>query len=266
MYQRHSASSAGSTEMQGQQQHHQQQQQQSYPFKRPTPSVTMDRRSSSSSQINNNDISNISFSSLPDVDQNYYSKNDSNNNNNNDEDDKDDDYDYDDNKYNKRSGHSYTFNSNKAFFFWRILPCLILLTAPWIPCHFVRRNVKSKKAEIETIIREQKGLVVLLDETTLRIKKLKSDIEMISKDNELSYQELRRSGKRPEDLAAGSGGKGTTEAGTGTATDMESTEYEEMEEQEEVLVQRIDALEKSIQKSAAARLNDRYVFNLYYYC
>ena len=270
MYQRHSASSTGSTEMQGQQ-HQQQQQQQSYPFKRPTPSVTMDRRSSSSSQINNNDISNISFSSLPDVDQNYYSKNDSNsnNNNNNDEDDKDDDYDYDDNKYNKRSGHSYTFNSNKAFFFWRILPCLILLTAPWIPCHFVRRNVKSKKAEIETIIREQKGLVVLLDETTLRIKKLKSDIEMISKDNELSYQELRRSGKRPEDLAAGSGGKGketTTEAGTGTATDMESTEYEEMEEQEEVLVQRIDALEKSIQKSAAARLNDRYVFNLYYYC
>ena len=264
MYQRHSASSTGSTEMQGQQ-HQQQQQQQSYPFKRPTPSVTMDRRSSSSSQINNNDISNISFSSLPDVDQNYYSKNDSNSNNN-DDDDKDDDYDYDDNKYNKRSGHSYTFNINKAFFFWRILPCLILLTAPWIPCHFVRRNVKSKKAEIETIIREQKGLVVLLDETTLRIKKLKSDIEMISKDNELSYQELRRSGKRPEDLAAGSGGKGTTEAGTGTATDMESTEYEEMEEQEEVLVQRIDALEKSIQKSAAARLNDRYVFNLYYYC
>ena len=265
MYQRHSASSTGSTEMQGQQQHQQQHQQQSYPFKRPTPSVTMDRRSSSSSQINNNDISNISFSSLPDVDQNYYSKNDSNSNNN-DDDDKDDDYDYDDNKYNKRSGYSYTFNGSKAFFFWRILPCLILLTAPWIPCHFVRRNVKSKKAEIETIIREQKGLVVLLDETTLRIKKLKSDIEMISKDNELSYQELRRSGKRPEDLAAGSGGKGTTEAGTGTATDMESTEYEEMEEQEEILVQRIDALEKSIQKSAAARLNDRYVFNLYYYC
>jgi hypothetical protein len=267
MYQRHSASSTGSTEMQGQQH---QQQQQSYPFKRPTPTVTMDRRSSSSSQINNNDKSNISFSSLPDVDQNYHNKNDSNNNNNNNDDEDDDyDYDYDDNKYNKRSGRSNTFISNKTFFFWRILPCLILVTAPWIPCHFVRRNVKSKKAEIETIIREQKGLVLLLDETTLKIKKLKSDIEMVSKDNELSYQELRRSGKRPEDLAAGSGGEGkgtTTEEGTGTVTDMESTEYEEMEEQEEVLVQRIDALEKSIQKSAMARLNDRYVFNLYYYC
>ncbi|MGK3762513.1 MAG: hypothetical protein ACI8RD_014831 [Bacillariaceae sp.] len=111
-------------------------------------------------------------------------------------------------------------------------------------------------------------MVILLDDTTLKIKKLKSDIEMISKDNELSYQELRRSGKRPEDLTAGAGeGKETsTEAetgtgtGTGTATDMESTEYEEMEEQEEVLVQRIDTLEKSIQKSAIARLNDRYVF------
>jgi len=251
--------------MQGQQHP---QQQQSYPFKRPTPTVTMDRRSSSSSHINinnnNNDISNISFSSLPDVDQNYYNKNDSNNKN----DDEYDDYDYDDNKYNKRSGRSNTFISNKTFFFWRILPCLILVTAPWIPCHFVRRNVKSKKVEVETIIREQKGLVILLDDTTLKIKKLKSDIEMISKDNELSYQELRRSGKRPEDLTAGAGeGKETsTEAetgtgtGTGTATDMESTEYEEMEEQEEVLVQRIDTLEKSIQKSAIARLNDRYVF------
>jgi hypothetical protein len=267
MYQRHSASSTGSTEMQGQQHP---QQQQSYPFKRPTPTVTMDRRSSSSSHINinnnNNDISNISFSSLPDVDQNYYNKNDSNNKN----DDEYDDYDYDDNKYNKRSGRSNTFISNKTFFFWRILPCLILVTAPWIPCHFVRSNVKSKKVEVETIIREQKGLVILLDDTTLKIKKLKSDIEMISKDNELSYQELRRSGKRPEDLTAGAGeGKETsTEAetgtgtgtGTGTATDMESTEYEEMEEQEEVLVQRIDTLEKSIQKSAIARLNDRYVF------
>mmetsp|Transcript_24614 Transcript_24614/g.28128 ORF Transcript_24614/g.28128 Transcript_24614/m.28128 type:complete len:139 (+) Transcript_24614:368-784(+) len=84
---------------------------------------------------------------------------------------------------------------------------------------------------------------------------------MITNDNELSYQEIRRNGNTPEILAASVEGeeeKIDTGAAAGAASDMEGEEYEKREAEEEVLVQRIDALEKSIQKSAQKRLNERY--------
>jgi len=135
------------------------------------------------------------------------------------------------------------------------------VTIPWIPCCFVRKNVQSKKVEILTIIGEQKKLVTGLDETTAKIKEVKLDLEMITNDNELSYQEIRRNGNTPEILAASVEGeeeKIDTGAAAVSASDMEGEEYEKREEEEEVLVQRIDTLEKSIQKSAQKRLNERY--------
>jgi len=253
MYHRHSTSSTGSTEIPSRHKN----KQQSYSFKRPSPTLIVDRRSSSSSQIDENNVSNISFSSFPDADENFYNKNDSTIN----------DYNYNNNEYNdyddkyyKRSGNN-SYISNKAFFFRRILSFLILVTIPWIPCCFVRKHVQSKKVEILTTIGEQKKLVTGLDETTAKIKEVKLDLEMITNDNELSYQEIRRNGNTPEILAASVEGeeeKIDTGAAAGAASDMEGEEYEKREAEEEVLVQRIDALEKSIQKSAQKRLNERY--------
>ena len=133
------------------------------------------------------------------------------------------------------------------------------MTLPWIPNQFVRNQVHSKRLAIETIILEQKDLVESLDETTENIKELKRDIEILNKDNELSFQELRRYGKNPSNLAAGDNIGGTDDNNNNeVTTDMESEEYAILEEEEEVLVQRIDTLEKSIQKSAMKRLGDRY--------
>ena len=133
------------------------------------------------------------------------------------------------------------------------------MTIPWIPCHYVRRQVKSKKGAIETIIREQKDLVANLDETTASIKELKHDIEMITKDNELSFQEIRRNVKNPGNLADDNIAVGTRADGVPTAN-IESDEYAKLEEEEEIIVQRIDSLEKSIQKSAEKRISERHVF------
>ena len=158
-----------------------------------------------------------------------------------------------DNKYQKRS-NKYGSMPLQSFLVWRILPCLLLVLIPWVPNQFVRNQVKSKKLSIDTIIQEQKDLVKSLDETTENIKELKHEVENLYKDNDLSYQELRHHGKTPENIAAGD--KLVTEGSS--VTDMESEEYAKMEELEEVLVNRIDRLEKTIRKDAAKRLGDRY--------
>lgn len=246
MYQRHTTSSNGGAQPQ--------QNQQQYQFQRARslgtrPQSQLHRRSSydgsnnntNSNQFNNN-IGNSSYSSLPDTNKNsnpFHS-------------DTDGSSDYGD-KYNKTRNRIGSM-SVQAFLMWRILPCLVLILLPWIPNQFVRNQIRAKKAEIETIIQDQTDLVERLDKTHEKIKELKLEVENLHKDNELSYQELKFNGKTPENLAAGD--KEAT--GGSSITDMESEEYAKMEEEEETLVNRIDRLEKTIQKNAVKRLGDRY--------
>lgn len=96
-------------------------------------------------------------------------------------------------------------------------------------------------------------MVKKLDETTEKIKNLKIEVDQLHKDNELSYQELKQNGKTPENLAAGDESVTTTSS----ITDMESDEYAKLEEEEEILMKRIDRLEKGIQKAAVKRLNEK---------
>tara|TARA_B110001450_G_C17556197_1_gene454755 strand:+ start:184 stop:717 length:534 start_codon:yes stop_codon:yes gene_type:complete len=120
--------------------------------------------------------------------------------------------------------------------------------------------------QIEAIINEQKKLVTNLDETTAKVKELKLDIEMITKDNELSYQELRRN----SNYNTKNNGKNTKENLAASMEDIEeedddnssNKEYEKIEEEEEILVQRIDSLEESIQRAAQKRINKRYVISI----
>lgn len=84
-------------------------------------------------------------------------------------------------------------------------------------------------------------MVEKLDETTANIKELRKEIEILSKDNELSFQEIHRSGRE-------------------IAIDMESEQYAEIEKEEEALVTRIQKLERAIQRSTEKRLNERCVY------
>ena len=187
---------------------------------------------------------NTSFSSLPDADENYYGQSGSNSNFGSDHDD----------KYQKRSSNTGSMPL-QSFLLWRVIPCLVLVLLPWIPNQFVRNQVRSKKLVLETIVQEQKDMVKKLDETTEKIKNLKKEVEDLHKDNELSYQELKHNGKTPQNLAAGD--ESVTIASS--ITDIESEEYAKLEEEEEILMNRIDRLEKRIQKDSAKRLTDRYV-------
>eukprot|EP00536_Pseudo-nitzschia_multiseries_P005802 jgi/Psemu1/65267/estExt_Genemark1.C_1160028 len=227
MYQRHSTSSTGSPVSGAPPQH----QQQPYPFQR-----ARSTGSRATTQINssydNNVSNNMSYSSMPDSDDNCYGRR----NNANYAHGNSGHADYD-NKYDKRN------NANNGSL---NMPAFII----------VRSQVKSKRIDIETIVQEQRALVDNLDATTAKIKDLKREVEILHKDNELSFQELRQNGKTPGNIAAG---EGDPEAGVGGGTaDMESEGYAKMEEEEEILVQRIDRLEKNIQKSAVKRLSERY--------
>jgi hypothetical protein len=81
-------------------------------------------------------------------------------------------------------------------------------------------------------------MVELLDETTSKMKELRKDIEILAKDNELSFQQIHRNGK---DMAI----------------DMESEQYADIEKEEEGLVKRIKRLEKAIQTRSENRLMER---------
>jgi hypothetical protein len=243
MYHRHSTSSTGGAPPQ----HHQQ----PYSFQR-AQSVgarpqSQFRRSfeNSSNHANsshfNPNVSDTSYSSLP----NYGKRNSFSNAQESSE------YDT---KYRKRSNNAGSM-SLESFLLWRVLPCLVLILLPWVPTHFARRQVRSKKLAIDFIIQDQKELVEKLDDRTAKIKELKLDLESLHRDNELSFQELKMNGKSPENLAAGD--KGVT--GETTVTNMESDEYASLEEEEHVLLQRIDRLEKSIQKRSAKRIIQRCV-------
>lgn len=115
---------------------------------------------------------------------------------------------------------------------------------PWIPCQRTRWQISSRKATISSLIEEQKDMVERLDTVTANIKELRKEIEVLSKDNELSFQEIHRNGRE-------------------LAIDMESQQYSEVEKEEEVLVTRIEKLEKAIQRSSEKRLNERYVVYIY---
>ncbi|KAG7367580.1 cyclophilin type peptidyl-prolyl cis-trans isomerase [Nitzschia inconspicua] len=139
---------------------------------------------------------------------------------------------YDNDKYGKAV-------VNKHVFCWRIVPCLVIMLLPWIPCQQTRWQIATRKANISSLIQEQKDLVDRLDETTANIKELRKEIEILSKDNELSFQEIHRNGRE-------------------IGMDMESEQYAAIEKEEEALVARIEKLEKAIQKNSEKRLNERY--------
>jgi hypothetical protein len=134
------------------------------------------------------------------------------------------------------------FYSMRDVLYWRILPCLILMVLPWIPLQMTRSTVLSKQKTIQSMMDEQKELVAQLDETTEKIRSLEKDVVILTKDNELNFQELDRSGKllKTQELQNKEG-------------------YEEQEKEEQALVKRIDDLEKAVKASATRRLEQRYV-------
>mmetsp|Transcript_18770 Transcript_18770/g.45329 ORF Transcript_18770/g.45329 Transcript_18770/m.45329 type:complete len:420 (-) Transcript_18770:85-1344(-) len=149
-------------------------------------------------------------------------------------------------KYNHPSSGKNRFLSMRDVLYYRVLPCLILMILPWIPAQMTRSTVNSKQREIQSMMDEQKDLVSQLDEVTENIRTLEENVVSLTRDNELSFQELERSGKLLK-----------------TQEIQNKDGYEEQEEEEEALVQRIDDLEKVVKLSASRRLEQRYGSGVY---
>lgn len=139
---------------------------------------------------------------------------------------------------NKKGGNR--FISLRDTLYWRIIPCLILMILPWFPAQTTRWTMHSQKTAIQAMMEEQKDLVSQLDETTDRIRQLQKDINRLTTENELSYQELDRHGKliKTQEL-------------------MDNETYTKQEEVEEAFVKRIDELETNVKATATRRLETR---------
>jgi predicted nucleic acid-binding Zn-ribbon protein len=98
---------------------------------------------------------------------------------------------------------------------------------------------------MEELLNKQKDLIQKLDDTTSNMKKLREDIDLFTKDNEMTFQEIQRRSKDTKALADHPLGS------------MESEEYQAMEKDEESLMTRITKLEHAIQKNSHKRLTER---------
>ena len=148
-----------------------------------------------------------------------------------------------DDKYNKIGGKSTLYS--KQLLYYRIVPCLVLMFLPWIVTQRTYWQVKSRRSTMEELLDRQKDLIQKLDDTTSNMKKLREDIDLLTKDNEMTYQEIQRQSKNMKVLA------------DHPLDNMESEEYEAMEKDEESLMTRITKLERAIQKNSHKRLTER---------
>lgn len=98
---------------------------------------------------------------------------------------------------------------------------------------------------MEALLNKQKDLIQKLDDTTANMKKLREDIDLVTKDNEMTYQEIQRQSKDLKVLAEH------------PLDNVESEEYETMEKDEESLMTRITKLEHAIKKNSHKRLTER---------
>jgi DNA repair exonuclease SbcCD ATPase subunit len=112
------------------------------------------------------------------------------------------------------------------------------MVLPWIyPYQKAQWQIKARKSEIHTLVKNQKGLIQQLESSTEHIRQLRTEVENLTKENESTFRELRDHG--------------------GTTPDLENEQYIKVEEAEEVFIKRIDELEKQIQKNSQKRVQER---------
>jgi hypothetical protein len=102
-------------------------------------------------------------------------------------------------------------------------------------------QIKLRKSEIHGLVKDQKGLIQQLESSTDQIRQLRTEVDVLTKENEVTFRELRNHG--------------------GTTPDLKNEQYIKVEEAEEVFVKRIDELEKQIQKNSQKRVQERYAIN-----
>jgi hypothetical protein len=109
------------------------------------------------------------------------------------------------------------------------------MLVPWIPCQHTKLDIHARKAEIQSLIVEQKEFVRDLDKYTETMKELRQNMEVLTKQNELTFRET-------------------------SMELLENEQYLEVEKAEETFVNRIDGLEKHIQIESQKRVKERCVY------
>lgn len=120
--------------------------------------------------------------------------------------------------------------ANKNIWLYYI-PAVLLLLAPWLFSHNINDDIKRYKNEVLEFQEQQRSLVKHIDNLTKGIQEKSTLIHSLNKENEARYKEIRKSGD--------------------VQVNMKSQRYEEIERTEEGLLNRVDVLERDIQKTSA---------------
>lgn len=110
---------------------------------------------------------------------------------------------------------------------WKHLACVILCLAPWIPVHGHYNNVQNERQIVDNAIEEHYMLADELHNLADEITSAKKELRESKERNDDSYNSLKE---------------------LHGALDLENDKYLAAEEMEEVLLQRIDRVERLVQK------------------
>ena len=144
------------------------------------------------------------------------------------------------NAYHRYSNSFTRTSSSSGFPAWKIVPCMMLLILPWIPCKYKSWQLNSQKSEYLFFKKEQTKMIQEIRNETDQIRVLRHESEKMTKHNEEHFQELRANG--------------------GSKLNLEDEQYLQLEYVEEGYIQRIDKLQQQIQDACQSQVVDRYVY------
>eukprot|EP00980_Cylindrotheca_fusiformis_P011466 scaffold2659_cov107-Cylindrotheca_fusiformis.AAC.9 len=134
------------------------------------------------------------------------------------------------------SEYTASIESDKSYF-WKLSACVILIFIPWIPNIGHINTLKAQRYQLELAIAAQHDFATELHDLSDDINGAKEKLHAITNRNEKAYRRLK---KLHGEL------------------DLDSEKYLKAEKTEEVLVNRIERIEKTIQANDRKQIQRKY--------
>ena len=128
-----------------------------------------------------------------------------------------------------------SFSKGSAFW-WKIIPCLVLIVLPWVPCKRAEWSLNRQKDRFFDLKNKYASIVRQIETTTDDIRALRLESENMARENEKSFQEMRNNGDR---------------------VNLDDEQYLQVEQVEEAFVSRIDHIQQHIQERSRKMVIER---------
>lgn len=121
-----------------------------------------------------------------------------------------------------------------------LLPALLLLAACWVPSRHLKQQIQGGQNSIDVLLDEQHLALQRLESITDSIREYRKKISLLHDDNDKLFSELRQN----RDIY--------------TTLNLDTENYEEIEKNEDVFLERINDLERHIQAKSAQSVREQY--------